>query len=91
MTRRVWTLTTAAAAAAAGGECTDIAAAAAVAATTTWMTRAMTTVCLTCVVTGPSFVALAVDAIRATHYSGNASNFDGDRHSVALTQVNDTY
>lgn len=85
MTRRVWTLTTAAAAA---GECTDIAAAAA---TTTWMTRAMTTVCLTCVAMGPSFAAPAVDAIRATHYSGNASNFDGDRHSVALTQVNDTY
>lgn len=64
--------------------CIDIAAA------TTMTTTAMTTLCLTCVAMGPSFVALAVDAIRATHYSDNASNFDGDRHSVALTQVNDT-
>lgn len=71
---------------------TDIAAGAvAVTWTTTKTTTAMKTSNLTYVAAVPSFAALAVDAIRATHYSGNASSFDGGRHWIALTQVNDTY
>lgn len=80
------------AAAAVAAVYTGIAVATTTKATTTTTTAvAMTTLCLTCVATGPSFVAIAADAIRATHCSDNASNFDGDRHFVALTQVNDTY